>query len=74
MGNGIGLSLAAACELIYWLTLKPIAKWMVSHNMNISGKIKTAYKMLLLLIFFAWVAFSVQQFYNVYLTNINRRI
>ena len=27
MGCAIGMSVAAACEIIYWITLKPIVKW-----------------------------------------------
>ena len=74
MGCGIGMSLAATCEILYWLMLKPIAKWMVILNINISGILKQAYKMLILLIFLSFVAFSVDKFHNVYLTHINRRI
>merc|ERR1711981_699657 len=35
MACAIGISLAAACEIIYWLTLKPVAKLMV--NIALTG-------------------------------------
>ena len=34
MGCAIGMSVAAACEIIYWLTLKPLVKWMKMKKGN----------------------------------------
>ena len=72
MGCAIGMSVAAACELIYWLTLKPLVKWMSSRGGNeiTSSKCKCAYKILFIMIFLALVGFSVYQFNNVNLTYI----
>ena len=73
MGCAIGMSVASACEIIYWLTLKPVAKFMVSYNMNLTARAKYVYKILFLLIFFAWCTFSYYHFHKVYVTYINRK-
>ena len=67
MGCAIGMSIAAACELIYWLTLKPLAKWMVTNDMNLTARAKYVYKTTYVLVFLCWLSFSFYQFYNVYL-------
>ena len=67
MGCAIGMSLASACELIYWLTLKPVAKWMVRNGMALTTRANYVYKMTYLLVFLAWLSFSYYQFHNVYL-------
>ena len=72
MGCAIGMSVAAACELIYWLTLKPVAKWMVHNNMTLTERAKYLYKTTLHLVFLSWFIFSFYQFYKVYLAYINR--
>ena len=72
MGCAIGMSVAAACELIYWLTLKPVAKMMVSYNMNLSTRAKYIYNIIILMVFLAWCFFSFYQFHNVYVAYINR--
>ena len=76
MGVAIGMTVAAACELIYWLTFKPLVKWMSSRGGNelTSSKCKYANKILFTLVFLAWVGFSVYQFNTVYLTHINRKL
>ena len=74
MGCAIGMSVAAACELIYWLTLKPVAKLMVSYNMTLSAKAKVIYNIIFLMVFLALCIFSYYQFHNVYLTFIDREL
>ena len=76
MGCAIGMSVAAACELIYWLTLKPLVKWMSSRGGNgiTSSKCKYANKIIFTLVFLAWVGFSVYQFHNVYLIFFDREL
>ena len=69
----IGMSLASACEIIYWLTLKLVAKCMVSYNMNLSTRAKKVYKIIFLMVFLAWCTFSYYQFYNVYVAYNNRK-
>ena len=67
MGCAIGMSVAAACEIIYWITLKPIVKWMnaVKGN-NLSPRAKSIYKLTRSLILLSWVIYCVYQFYQVY--------
>ena len=76
MGVAIGMTVAAACELIYWLTFKPIVKWMSSRGGNgiTSSKCKYANKIIFTLVFLAWVGFSVYQFNNVYLIFFDREL
>ena len=76
MGVAIGMSVAAACELIYWLTLKPLVKWMSSRGGNeiTSSRCKCAYKIIFIMIFLGWVGFSVYQFHNVYLIFFDREL
>ena len=44
MGCAIGMSVAAACEIIYWLTLKPVVKLIASCNIPLSTRAKYIYK------------------------------
>ena len=74
MGCAIGMSLASACELIYWLTLKPVAKWMVRNDMALTTRANYVYKMTYLLVFLAWLSFSYYQFHNVYLAYRERAV
>ena len=68
MGCAIGMSVAAACELIYWITLKPIVKWMnAAKGNNLSPRAKSIYKSTRNLILLSWMIFCVYQFYQVYL-------
>ena len=73
MGCAIGMSVAAACEIIYWLTIKPVAKLMVYYNWTLSTRAKTIYNITLLTLYIALCLFSFYQFYNVYITSINRK-
>ena len=70
MGCAIGMSVAAACEIIYWLTLKPVAKLMA--NVTLTSRAKYIYDKIVLLVFLSLVTFSFYQFRNVYFTYLNR--
>ena len=70
MGCAIGMSVAAACEIIYWLTLKPVAKLMA--NVTLTSRAKYIYDKIVLLVFLSLVTFSSYQFRNVYFTYMNR--
>ena len=71
MGCAIGMSVAAACEIIYWLTLKPVAKLLA--NVTLTGSAKYIYeKIFLLLLLLSLFTFTFYQFFNVYLTFISR--
>ena len=68
MGCAIGMSVAAACEIIYWITLKPLVKWMMTTRLrDVSPKYKTFYKMSFVVVFLLCVAFWIYEFYYVYL-------
>ena len=68
MGCAIGMSVAAACEIIYWITLKPIVKWMNATRGNrLSPRAKSIYKVTKILILLSWGIYCVYQFYQVYL-------
>ena len=68
MGCAIGMSVAAACEIIYWITLKPVVKWMMTTRLrDVSPKYKTFYKMSFVVVFLLCVAFWIYEFYYVYL-------
>ena len=73
MGCAIGMSVAAACEIIYWLILKPVAKLMVYYNVILSARAKYVYNITLLMIFFALCLFGFHKFHDVYQTFINRK-
>ena len=70
MACAIGISLAAACEIIYWLTLKPVAKLMV--NITLTGKAKYVYDKCFQLVLLSLFTFTFYQFRNVYLTFLSR--
>ena len=68
MGCAIGMSVAAACEIIYWITLKPLVKWMMTTRLrDVSPKYKTFYKMSFVVVFLSCVSFWMYEFYFVYL-------
>merc|ERR1719433_1622388 len=54
MGCAIGMSVASACELIYWIILKPVTKLLISKNVAISVKWKPYYTASLYVTFFIW--------------------
>ena len=70
MGCAIGMSLAAACEIIYWLTLKPVAKLLAS--VTLTARAKYIYEKIFLLLLISLLTFTFYQFHNVYLTFISR--
>ena len=70
MGCAIGMSVAAACEIIYWLTLKPIAKLMA--NVTLSTRAKYVYDNIFILVLFSLFTFIFYQFRNVYLSFMSR--
>ena len=70
MGCAIGMSVAAACEIIYWLTLKPVAKLLA--NVTLTARSKYIYEKIFLLVLISLFTFTFYQFRNVYLTFISR--
>ena len=70
MGCAIGMSVAAACEIIYWLTLKPVAKLLA--NVTLTARAKYIYEKIFLLVLLSLFTFTFYQFRNVYLTFISR--
>ena len=72
MGCAIGMSVASACELIYWIILKPITKLLISKNVTIPEKWKHYYTRSFYVIFLIWVVFSFFQFRTVYTAYQNR--
>ena len=70
MGCAIGMSVAAACEIIYWLTLKPVAKLLA--NVTLTARAKYIYEKIFLLVLISLFTFTIYQFRNVYLTFISR--
>ena len=70
MACAIGLSVASACEIIYWLTLKPVAKMMA--NVTLTGRAKYIYEKIFILVFLSLFSFTFYKFRNVYLTFLNR--
>jgi len=70
MGCAIGMSVAAACEIIYWLTLKPIAKLMA--NVTLTTRAQYVYDKIFLLVLFSLFTLIFYQFRNVYLTFLSR--
>ena len=70
MGCAIGMSLAAACEIIYWLTLKPVAKLLA--NVTLPASAKYIYEKIFLLLLLSLCTFTFYQFRIVYLTFITR--
>ena len=73
MGCAIGMSVAAACEIIYWITLKPIVKWINATRGNqLSPRAKLIYKITRNLALLSWMIFCTYQFYQVYIAFQNR--
>ena len=70
MGCAIGMSVAAACEIIYWLTLKPVAKLLA--NVTLTARAKYIYEKIFLLLLISLLTFTFYQFRNVYLTFMSR--
>ena len=70
MGCAFGMSLAAACEIIYWLTLKPVAKLLA--NATLTGSAKYIYDKIFLSALLSLFTFTFYQFRNVYLTFMSR--
>ena len=70
MGCAIGMSVAAACEIIYWLTLKPVAKLLA--NVTLPASAKYVYEKIFLLVLLSLLTFSFYQFRNVYVTFMSR--
>ena len=70
MGCAIGMSVAAACEIIYWLTLKPVAKLLA--NVTLTARAKYIYEKIFLLVLLSLFTFTFYQFREVYLTFISR--
>ena len=70
MGCAIGMSVAAACEIIYWLTLKPVAKLMA--NVTLTARAKYLYEKIFLIVFLSLFTFTFYYFYQVYLTFMSR--
>ena len=67
MGCAIGMSVAAACEIIYWITLKPFVKWLNATKGNhLSQRAKSIYKITRNMILLSWMIYCVYQFYQVY--------
>ena len=70
MGCAIGMSVAAACEIIYWLTLKPVAKLLA--NVTLTGSAKYIYEKIFLFTLLSLFTFTFYHFRNVYLTFLSR--
>ena len=70
MGCAIGMSVAAACEIIYWLTLKPVAKLLA--NVTLTARAKYIYEKIFLLVLLSLFTFTFYQFHNVYLAFMSR--
>ena len=70
MGCAIGMSVAAACEIIYWLTLKPVAKLLA--NVTLTARARYIYEKIFLLVLLTLFTFTFYQFRNVYLTFLSR--
>ena len=70
MGCAIGMSVAAACEIIYWLTLKPVAKLLA--YVTLTARAKYIYEKIFLLALLSLFTFTFYQFRNVYLIFISR--
>ena len=64
------MSLAAACEIIYYLTLKPVAKLLA--NVSLPARAKYIFEKIFLLLLISLFTFTFYQFRNVYITYISR--
>ena len=72
MGCAIGMTVAAACEIIYWMTLKLVVKLMVRYNVTLTTRARYLYNMFYVIVFLITIAFSFYCFHNVYLTFMTR--
>ena len=72
MGCAIGMSVASACELIYWIILKPVTKLLIIKNVTIPEKWNHYYTRSFYVIFLIFVVFSYFQFRNVYTAYMDR--
>ena len=70
MGCAIGMSVAAGCEIIYWLTLKPVAKLLA--NVTLTARARYIYEKIFVLVVLSLFTFTFYQFRNVYLTFLSR--
>ena len=70
MGCAIGMSVAAACEIIYWLMLKPLAKLM--SNVTLTTRAKYLYEKIFLIVFLSLFTFSFYHVRKVYLAFMSR--
>ena len=67
MGCAIGMSVAAACELIYWITLKPFVKWINATKGNhLSPRAKHFYYLTRNLTLLSCIIYCVYRFHQVY--------
>ena len=67
MGCAIGMSMAAACEIIYWITLKPFVKWINATKGNhLSPRAKHICNLTRNLILLSWIIYCVYKFHQVY--------
>ena len=68
MGCAIGMSVAAACEIIYWITLKPFVKWLnATRGNHLSPRAMGIIKFIRTIILLLLMTFCCHQFYQVYL-------
>ena len=72
MGCAIGMTVAAACEIIYWITLKMVVKLMVKYNVTLTRRTKYLYYLFCVIVFLGLFLFCFHQFRNVYLTFMSR--
>ena len=70
MGCAIGMTVASAFEIIYWLTLKPVAKLLA--NVTLTTRAKYIYEKIFLFALLSLFTFTFYQFRNVYLTFLSR--
>ena len=67
MGCAIGMSMAAACEIIYWITLKPFVKWINATKGNhLSPRAKHIYNLARKFIILSWIIYAVYKSHQVY--------
>ena len=70
MGCAIGMSVASACEIIYWVMLKPVAKLLV--NVTLSTRAKLLFNVFFLIVFLSLLTFCLHYFHLVYLAYLGR--
>ena len=71
-GCAMGVSVAAAIEIVYWIILKPFVK-MMDNGRPPSKGIKLIAYLLYWITFLFTVTYWVSQFYNVYKTYVKRQ-